>query len=141
MRFFHSGFGRLDVGDPLKEVRSLRQCAIHRRVDVVVDGTRNSQLSQWLDVYGSLWNRSESGSQVPVSNLLGSEHCLQFVFRLAYLDELSGSEACAMLGVSAGIFKARLCRAKRQVFNQADRALVAPIHKKTLSPSEFLKRK
>src|SRR5260370_11937586 len=82
MRFFHYGCGWLDVGDPLKEVRSLRQCAIHRRVDVVVDGARNSQLSQWLDVYGSLWNRSESGSQVPVSNLLGSEHCLQFVFRL-----------------------------------------------------------
>ena len=66
---------------------------------------------------------------------------LRQAFTMAYLDELSGSEACAMLGVSAGIFKARLFRAKRQVFDQTDRALVAPIHKKTLSPSEFLKRK
>jgi len=66
---------------------------------------------------------------------------LRQAFTMAYLDELSGSEACAMLGVSAGIFKARLFRAKRKVFNQTDRALVAPIHKKTLSPSEFLKRK
>ena len=66
---------------------------------------------------------------------------LRQAFTMAYLDELSGSEACAMLGVSAGIFKARLFRAKRKVFNQTDRDLVAPIHKKTLSPSEFLKRK
>ena len=66
---------------------------------------------------------------------------LRQAFTMAYLDELSGSEACAMLGVSAGIFKARLFRAKRKVFNHTDRDLVAPIHKKTLSPSEFLKRK
>ncbi len=82
MRFFNSGFRRLDVGDPLKQIGSLRQCAIHRRVDGVVDGARNCQLSQRLDVYGSLWSRSEGGCQLSVSNLLGSEHCLQFVLRL-----------------------------------------------------------
>jgi RNA polymerase sigma-70 factor, ECF subfamily len=66
---------------------------------------------------------------------------LRQAFTLAYFDELSGSEACAMLGVSAGIYKARLFRAKRKVFDQTDRALVAPIHKKTLSASEFLERR
>src|SRR5258705_3142581 len=33
-------------------------------------------------MYGSLWSRCESGCQVSGSNLLGSQHCLQFVFRL-----------------------------------------------------------
>jgi RNA polymerase sigma factor (sigma-70 family) len=64
---------------------------------------------------------------------------LRQAFTMAYFDELSGAEACAMLGVSSGIFKARLFRAKRQVFDRTDRALVAPLHKKTLSASEFLK--
>ena len=66
---------------------------------------------------------------------------LRQAFTMAYFDELSGAEACAMLGVSTGIFKARLFRAKRKVFDQTDRVLVAPIHKRTLSASEFLKRK
>jgi len=66
---------------------------------------------------------------------------LRQAFTMAYFDELSGAEACAMLGVSSGIFKARLFRAKRQVFDQTDRALVAPLHKKILSASEFLKHK
>jgi RNA polymerase sigma-70 factor, ECF subfamily len=66
---------------------------------------------------------------------------LRQAFTMTYYDELSGPEACAVLGVSAGTFKARLFRAKRQVLNQAERALVAPIHRKTLSASEFLKRK
>jgi RNA polymerase sigma-70 factor (ECF subfamily) len=66
---------------------------------------------------------------------------LRQAFTMAYFDELSGSEACARLGVSTGIFKARLFRAKRKVFDQTDRALVAPIPKKTLSASQFLKGK
>jgi RNA polymerase sigma-70 factor, ECF subfamily len=56
---------------------------------------------------------------------------LRQAFTMTYFDELSGPEACAMLGVSAGTFKARLFRAKRQVFDQTERALVAPIHKRT----------
>jgi RNA polymerase sigma-70 factor, ECF subfamily len=59
---------------------------------------------------------------------------------MTYFDELSGAEASAMLGVSAGTFKARLFRAKQQVFAEAGRALVSPIHKKNLF-SEFVKRK
>ena len=65
---------------------------------------------------------------------------LRQAFIMTYCDELSGAEASAMLGVSPGTFKARLFRAKRQVFAETGRALVALIHKKNLS-SEFVKRK
>ena len=51
---------------------------------------------------------------------------LRQAFTMIYYDELSGPEACALLGVSAGTFKARLFRARRQLLNQARRALVAP---------------
>jgi RNA polymerase sigma-70 factor (ECF subfamily) len=66
---------------------------------------------------------------------------LRQAFTMTYFDELSSPEACAMLGVPVGTFKARLFRARQQVFDETERALVAPIHKKTLSGSEFLKRK
>jgi RNA polymerase sigma-70 factor (ECF subfamily) len=66
---------------------------------------------------------------------------LRQALTMTYFDELSGPEACAMLGVSVGTFKARLFRARRQLLDQTERTLVAPIHKTTLSPSEFLKRK
>src|SRR6266481_2274346 len=94
--------------------------------------------------YSILRNREDAEDETLefIDGKLGKlKPLLRQAFTMAYLDELSGSEACAMLGVSAGIFKARLFRAKRKVFNQTDRDLVAPIHKKTLSPSEFLKRK
>ena len=58
---------------------------------------------------------------------------LRQAFTMTYYDELSGSEACAILGVSAGTFKARLFRARRQLLNQAQRALVAPIRTETRS--------
>ena len=57
---------------------------------------------------------------------------LRQAFTMTYYDELSGPESCALLGVSAGTFKARLFRARRQVLSQTERALVAPIHKMTL---------
>ena len=69
-----------------------------------------------------------------VDGVLGRmKPALRQAFTMTYYDELSGPEACAVLGVSAGTFKARLFRAKRQVFDQTELALVAPIHKKTLS--------
>ena len=77
-----------------------------------------------------------------IDGILGKmKPVLRQAFTMTYYDELSGPEACAVLGVSAGTFKARLFRAKRQVLDQTERALVAPIHKKTLLASEFLKRK
>lgn len=56
---------------------------------------------------------------------------LRQAFTMTYFEELSAPEACAMLGVSGGTFKARLFRAKRQVFHQAQRILAAPIRQKT----------
>ena len=66
---------------------------------------------------------------------------LRQAFTMTYYDELSGREACAVLGVSTGTFKARLFRARRQLLDQTERTLVAPIHKTTFSASEFLKCK
>jgi RNA polymerase sigma-70 factor, ECF subfamily len=75
-----------------------------------------------------------------IDGILGKmKPVLRQAFTMTYYDELTGPEACAVLGVSAGTFKARLFRAKRQVFDQAQRALMAPTHKTTLSASEFLK--
>jgi len=64
---------------------------------------------------------------------------LRQAFTMTYFDELSGAEASGVLGVPAGTFKARLFRAKRHVFDQTERALVAPI-KKAYAASESLRR-
>ena len=73
-----------------------------------------------------------------VDGILGKmKPVLRQAFTMTYYDELSGPEASAVLGVSAGTFKARLFRARRQVLDQTERALVAPIHKTTLSASEI----
>ena len=75
-----------------------------------------------------------------INGILGKMNpVLRQAFTMTYYDELSGPEACAVLGVSAGTFKARLFRARRQVLDQTERALVAPIPKTTLSASEFFK--
>jgi RNA polymerase sigma-70 factor (ECF subfamily) len=77
-----------------------------------------------------------------IDGILGKmKPVLRQAFTMTYFDELSGPEACCVLGVSAETFKARLFRARRQVLHQTERVLVAPIHKTTLSASEFLKRK
>ena len=60
---------------------------------------------------------------------------LRQALTMTYYDELSGAEACALLGLSAGTFKARLFRARRQLLNKAHRALVGPVPRTT--PSSF----
>ena len=71
-----------------------------------------------------------------INEMLGKmKPVLRQAFTMTYYDELSGPEACARLGVSAGTFKARLFRARRQLLNQAQRALVAPIRR--ANPSSF----
>jgi DNA-directed RNA polymerase specialized sigma24 family protein len=57
---------------------------------------------------------------------------LRQAFTMTYFDELSGAEASTMLGISAGTFKARLFRAKRQVIAETGRALLTPTRKKNL---------
>jgi RNA polymerase sigma-70 factor, ECF subfamily len=69
-----------------------------------------------------------------INEVLGKmKPALRQAFTMIYYDELSGPEACALLGVSAGTFKARLFRARRQLLSQAQRALVAPIRTETRS--------
>jgi len=73
-----------------------------------------------------------------VDGILGKmKPALRQAFTMTYFDELSGREASAILGIPSGTFKARLFRAKRQVFDQSERALVAPVDKKTFSASKF----
>ena len=54
---------------------------------------------------------------------------LRQAFTMTYYDEMSGPEACALLGVSSAAFKSRLLRARRQVVNQVQLARVAPIRR------------
>jgi DNA-directed RNA polymerase specialized sigma24 family protein len=75
-----------------------------------------------------------------INGILGKmKPVLRQAFTMTYYDELSGPEASAMLGVSAGTFKARLFRARRQLSNEAQRALEIPIRKTTTSA--FLPKK
>jgi RNA polymerase sigma-70 factor (ECF subfamily) len=64
---------------------------------------------------------------------------LRQAFTMTYFDELSSSEACALLRVPLGTFKARLRRARLQVCGQTERALTAPLRRKNLSTSAILK--
>lgn len=75
-----------------------------------------------------------------INGILGKmKPVLRQAFTMTYFDELSGLEASAVLGVSAGTFKARLFRARRQLLNQAQRVLEIPICK--TMPSTFLPKK
>jgi RNA polymerase sigma-70 factor (ECF subfamily) len=58
-------------------------------------------------------------------------------FTMTYYDEMSSREACALLGVSTGTFKSRLFRARRNLMDQAQRSLLAPIRRATQSPFSF----
>jgi RNA polymerase sigma-70 factor (ECF subfamily) len=71
----------------------------------------------------------------------GLKPALRQAFTMAYYDDLSGAEACAMLGVSYGTFKARLLHARRKLLDRTERALVAPIRRTPASSSESWKRK
>jgi RNA polymerase sigma-70 factor (ECF subfamily) len=65
-----------------------------------------------------------------ISEILGKmKPVLRQALTMTYFEELSGSEACAVLGVSVSTFKARLFRARRELLNQAHRAFLAPVHR------------
>jgi RNA polymerase sigma-70 factor (ECF subfamily) len=82
--------------------------------------------------------RAEQETLQLMNGILGKmKPVLRQAFTMSCFDELSGPEACAMLGVSASTLKSRLFRARRQIFDRTERALVAPIHVKTLSAPEF----
>lgn len=74
-----------------------------------------------------------------IDEILGKmKPVLRQAFTMTYFGELSGQEACALLGISSGTFKARLFRARRELLDQAQRALLAPIHKTTPSDVRIL---
>jgi RNA polymerase sigma-70 factor (ECF subfamily) len=65
-----------------------------------------------------------------INGILGKmKPILRQALTMTYFDELSGSEACVLLGISCTTFKARLFRAKRELLDQAQRALRGRIHK------------
>jgi RNA polymerase sigma-70 factor, ECF subfamily len=75
-----------------------------------------------------------------INGILGKmKPILRQAFTMTYFDELSGQEACALLGISSVTFKARLFRARRVLLNQARQALLAPIHKTTPRGVRILK--
>jgi len=74
-----------------------------------------------------------------INEILGKmKPVLRQAYTMTYFEELSGPEACALLGISSAAFKARLFRARRELFNQARQALLAPIHKTTPSRVRIL---
>jgi RNA polymerase sigma-70 factor (ECF subfamily) len=66
---------------------------------------------------------------------------LREAFTMTYYDDLSGAEACAVLGVSSGTFKARLFRAKRKLLDRTERARVTPIRRTAALSSKAWKPK
>ena len=74
-----------------------------------------------------------------INEILGEmKPALREALTMTYFEELSCPEACALLGVSAGTFKTRLFRARRELSDQARRALLAPIHETTPSGVRIL---
>src|SRR5207302_2235715 len=47
---------------------------------------------------------------------------LRQAFTMTYYDDLSGADACVMLGVSSGTFKARLFHARHKLLDGTERA-------------------
>ena len=73
-----------------------------------------------------------------VDGILGKmKPILRQAFTMTYFDELSCSEACALLGVSSATFKARLFRARQEVLKKAKRGHRTPIHETTPSGVEI----
>ena len=64
---------------------------------------------------------------------------LREAFRLTHYGDLSGAEACAVLGVSSGTFKARIFRARRQLLDRTERALVTPMRRAPAASSKSWK--
>ncbi len=74
-----------------------------------------------------------------INGILGEmKPILRQALTMTYFDELSSREACALLGISSATFKARLFRARRELLDRAQRALLARIHKTTPSNVRML---
>jgi RNA polymerase sigma-70 factor (ECF subfamily) len=109
-----------------------------------VPGNSNSHEVNWLESIPASQPDPETAYAERetldfINGILGEmKPKLRQALTMTYFDELSGQEACALLGLSAGTFKARLLRARRELLNQAQRALLAPIHRTTPSGVRIL---
>ncbi len=117
-------FTRIVLNSALMIQRKRRPFAIHPPSD-----NTGSHEFKWIESIPSSepdpeMAHAERESLELIDGILGKmKPALRQAFKMTFFDEMSGSEACAMLGVSVGTFKARLFRAKRQVFRQTKRAL------------------
>jgi RNA polymerase sigma-70 factor (ECF subfamily) len=68
----------------------------------------------------------------------GMTPALRQAFRMTYYDDMSIREACALLGVSTGAFKARLFRARRHLLNEINCFLVRPVRESTALAFSFV---
>lgn len=105
--------------------------------------------------HGDVWTESIPDLQSDPETVHAERETLQFIdgllgkmkpvlrqaFTMTYYDDLSGPEACAMIGVSPQALKARLFRARRKLLDQTERALVTPMRRVPTSSSEFWQRK
>ena len=112
-------------------------------------------LSESAVSHGDGWTENIPDSQPDPEMIHAERETLQFIdekvarlkpvlrqaFTMAYYDDLSGAEACVMLGVSSGTFKARLFHARQKLLDGTERALVIPIRRTPASSSEAWKRK
>ena len=110
-----------------------------RRKTSLLSETGSSDDTRWMyDIPASqpdpeMAYAEQEGLQF-INQLLGKmKPALRQAFTMTYYDELSGREASALLDVSAGTFKARLFRARRQLLNQVQRTLAAPVRRTTHS--------
>lgn len=110
-----------------------------RRKTSLLSETGSSDDTRWMyDIPASqpdpeMAYAEQEGLQF-INQLLGKmKPALRQAFTMTYYDELSGREASALLDLSAGTFKARLFRARRQLLNQVQRALTVPVRRTTHS--------
>src|SRR5260370_39867426 len=96
------------------------------------------------------WTENIPDSQPDAEMIHAERETLQFIdekvarlkpvlrqaFTMAYCDDLSGAEACVMLGVSSGTFKTRLFHARQNLVNGTERALLTPIRSTPASSPE-----
>lgn len=113
-----------------------------RRKTSLISETGSSDDTRWMyDIPASQPDPemayAEQEASHFVDQLLGRmKPVLRQAFTMTYYNELSGREASALLDVSAGTFKARLFRARRQLLDQVQRTLAAPV-RRTTHPAFF----
>jgi RNA polymerase sigma-70 factor (ECF subfamily) len=119
-------FARIVLNSALMIQRKRKRLTIHSFADHERD---ESEFSESLLALGRDPEAIHAEREILqlVDGILGKmKPALRQAFTISYFEEMSGPEACAVLDLPAETFKARLFRAKRQVFGQTKRAFLAP---------------